>query len=35
MIKTILAIVGILALIVVGVLLLIRWFMSGPTPGPF
>ena len=35
MIKTILAIIGIVALIVVGVILLVRAFFRGPTPGPF
>ena len=35
MFKTILAIIGIVALIAIGLFLLVRRFFSGPWPGPF
>jgi hypothetical protein len=32
---SVLVVIGVLAVIVVGVLFLVRWFLGGHNPGPF
>jgi hypothetical protein len=34
MLEIVLSVIGVAAIIIVGVILLVRWFLRGPNPGP-